>query len=46
MVPEAGFGPCGMLFSAQPNVFPDLEAATQGVRQRLEMHQHRSWAGP
>ena len=33
---EAGFGPCGILMTHQPPVFPTLEEAIAWVRERLE----------
>jgi hypothetical protein len=32
---EAGFGPCGILMTPSPSVFPTLEEAVEWVRERL-----------
>lgn len=33
---EAGFGPCGILMTHRPPVFPTLDEAISWVRERLE----------
>ncbi len=33
---EAGFGPCSILMTRRPSVFPGLEEAVAWVRERLE----------
>jgi hypothetical protein len=33
---EAGFGPCSILMTVEPPVFPDLEEAMAWVRERMD----------